>query len=279
MFGIKKLLGLPFRIILEGKYAFADFQSTGLLLLYMAKDEMDRRWAQSILGRLWFLLYPLLFLGMYATVHFSVLNIRMGQISQLDFTLLIFCGLVPYFCLAESLNAGTSSLNSNRGLFDSIKIPVELIPARSVLVAFLGMAFSITLLIAGLGFIGKLTAYTLLVIPAVLLQLVFTLGLVWFLSVMAVFVREVGNIVQIFVLMMLFTSPFAYTSDMVPEHLKFMLHFNPMYYMVELYREPMFYGRLPDVNLYLIFGGLSIFLFLSGHYFIRNLKSSVVDYV
>ena len=249
------------------------------MLLYLTRDEIDKRWASTILGKAWNILYPLLFLGMYATVYMFIFKIRMGEMAGFEYTLLIFCGLVPYFCLAEALTYGSTSLTGNSQMLKNLSFPVELIPVRDVLVAFLGMVFSFIPLMLCVLFMGKLTFYALFIFPTLLLHLLFTVGTVWFLSVLAVFIRDIKNIVNVVTLFLLFASPFAYTPDMVPSHMKFILYLNPMYYLVELYRQPLFYGQSPGLKIFLIFCVISIFLFLAGHLFIRRFKSRVVDHV
>lgn len=276
---INGLLKFPYQLMNESVYVYKDFRSVGLVLLYMTKDEITKNWAGSILGKYWNLLYPLLFLGMYAVTYVVILKVRVGEMAGVEYTMMIFCGLVPYFGFAESLRSGVTSLSRNSTILKDIVFPVEMLPVRDVLVALWGMLFSLGWLLLGLLAFGKLNIYAFFVIPAVLLQLIFSIGIVWFLSVLAVFIRDIAHVVNIVILFLLFISPFAYTPDMVPDRLRLILYVNPMYYLTELYRQPLFYGRPPDVHVIFIFGGISVLLFLAGHFFIRRLKGVVVDYV
>jgi lipopolysaccharide transport system permease protein len=276
---MKSIVALPERAINEALYLYRDFKNSGVILLYMTKDEIDRRWAGSILGKYWNILFPLLFLGMYALTYIMIFKVRVGGLASYEYTLMIFCGLTPYFAFAETLNTGVGSLIRNTAMLKDTILPVELIPARDALVALWGLLFSMVWLLVGLFLAGRLTVYALYVIPALVLQAMFCMGMVWIVSSAAFLIRDIANIVSLFLLFILFVSPFAYTKEMVPENLRAILYVNPMYYLTELYRQPLFYGQPPGALEFGVFAFASVFIFLLGHFVIRRLKVVISDYV
>src|ERR1043166_3339460 len=119
------------------------------VLYASAKVELQKRHAGSILGPVWTVLYPLLFLGVYLFLWLVVFRVRFaGSSSSVDYLLCVFGGLVPYLFAVESLTSAVTSIRQNMHLVKGVIIPVELIPTRAVAVALVGHIVGLTLLVA-----------------------------------------------------------------------------------------------------------------------------------
>ena len=112
----------------------------------------------------------------------------------------------------------------------------------------------------------------------VTLQVMFTIGLVWILSTLNVFFRDLGQIIGLVILMLMMISPIAYTEDMIPEGMRAILYINPLYYMIMLYQKIFMFNEL-DVELLGIFSILSLLHFIGGYYFFTKLKGVFNDYI
>ena len=64
-------------------------------------NEIRGRYAGTIFGLAWTVIYPLLFLGMYAVIYTVIFQIRVGELSTFEYVLLIFAGLIPFLGFAE----------------------------------------------------------------------------------------------------------------------------------------------------------------------------------
>lgn len=234
--------------------------------------------AGSTLGYAWLLLYPLLFLGMYAIVYLMIFKVRLNIMSPYEYILLIFCGLVPFLSFAESLSRGVGAVTSNANLIKNTLFPIEFIPINIVL-------SSLVILIVGFGalslitlFLGKLGWNYWFVFVVLIEQVLFTIGLIWILSALNVFFRDLGQIISVVILMLMMISPIAYTEEMIPETLRGFLYFNPLYYMIMLYQKILMFNVL-DVKLLAIFTIVSLAHFILGYYLFTKLKGVFSDYV
>ena len=82
-------------------------------------NEIKSRYAGSVLGLAWLVLYPLLFLGVYSVFIYILVGVRQGAQgfeAASEQVLLIFCGLIPFFGFAEALSGGVASVTSNANL-------------------------------------------------------------------------------------------------------------------------------------------------------------------
>ena len=96
----------------------------GLKLLFIHRrilwattlNDIRARYKGTILGLTWPILYPLLFLGLYAVVYSLIFKIRMEGVTAFGYVLMIFSGLIPFLGLAEALGSGVGSVLSNTNL-------------------------------------------------------------------------------------------------------------------------------------------------------------------
>ncbi|MFQ5991842.1 MAG: ABC transporter permease [Nitrospiraceae bacterium] len=241
-------------------------------------NDIRGRYAGTVLGIAWTVLYPLLFLGLYVVVYTMIFKIRIGGVTNFEYVLLIFSGLIPFFGLSEALGIGVGSVLSNRGLIKNTLFPIELIPVKAVLVGSLSMLIGLTLLLILLWVRGTVHLSQLFT-PAILaLQILFTIGLIWPLSALNVFLRDLGQVTSVMVLFLMLVSPIAYTVDMVPSELMPYMYLNPLHYLIMLYRECIVVGTVP-VKYFIVFSFISLTTFWLGHYVFSRFKEIFVEHV
>jgi lipopolysaccharide transport system permease protein len=248
------------------------------LLQATVRQGLKARTSGNVLGAVWLVLYPLLFLAMYAAVFAHILQVRVPGLGTADYVLIIFCGLVPFLAFSEAFGIGTPSLVANRGLLRNTLFPVELVVAKDVLVGHASMGLGM-LMVWGACLISGHIHLSHLAFPLIfLLQIVMALGLVWITATLTIFFRDLQQATPIIVLFMMLISPIAYTEDMVPAGLKPMLDFNPLARLMSLYRAVLIVGQFPAADFF-IFAGIAFIVFFVGFGFITRLKPLFADYV
>ncbi len=239
---------------------------------------IKKRTSGNALGALWLLLYPLLFLSMYSLVFVQILQVRIPGLGTMDYILVVFSGLVPFLAFAEAFGTGTTSIVANRDLLMNTLFPIELVVAREVLIGHTTMGMGMLLLWAAvLHFHGAY--WTHLLVPLIyVLQIMMVLGLVWVTATLTVFFRDLQQAIPIIVLFLMMVSPIGYTAAMVPEGLKALLLFNPLAWLMELYRACLMGGEVPLEQLGL-FALFACALFTLGGGLILRLKPLFADHV
>jgi len=241
-------------------------------------NEIKSRYAGTTFGLLWTVIYPILFLGMYALVYMMIFKVRLGMLSPADYVLLIFAGLIPFLGFAEALGAGVTSVVGNKGLVKNTLFPIELIPVKSVLASSVTMIVGLVLLLVVLWARGEFHITQLAVPFIFLLQIMFTIGLIWLLSAMNVFFQDLGQITSVVILLLMLVSPIAYTQDMIPANMMPIMYPNPLYYLIMLYRDCIVSGAVP-INLLLVFSAMSIAIFSFGYALFSRLKKVFTDFL
>lgn len=248
------------------------------ILFAMVVQSIRDRIAGSVFGILFLVIYPLIFLGVYSTVFIHILQVRVPGMSAGAYTIVIFCGLVPFLAFAEAFSLGTSSVVSNANLVRNILFPYQLLPAKDVIASYASMLSGFAMLVAASIWEAGFSPFQLLLPIVLIFQILFTIGLVWITSVINVFLRDFQKIMPIITLFLLMVSPIAYTKEMLSPELAVVLSFNPVSFFIYAYRDILLNGLVPWTELGLI--GLSTMVSLGLGYFItRRLRPLVFDFV
>ena len=167
-----------------------------------------------------------------------------------------FCGRIPFLGFSEALSMGVGSVRNRQSAQDTL-FPIDLVPVKAVLVSQCTQAVGTGLLLITIGLLGKLTWWALLLPLAWAGQILFSVGLMWVLSGLNVFICDLQSVVSVAVLLLMMTSPIAYTADMVPVPLQFFLKLNPLYYLIVFYQDCLMIGQFPRGGVFWIWLGLS----------------------
>lgn len=241
--------------------------------------ELHQRYAGSLLGSLWILLYPLLLLSIYLFLYLVIFRMRFPGYSQLNFVVYVFAGLVPYLVIMESVTRGAVIVKENIHLIKNVIMPMELVPLRLVLVSFIGQSASFVLLIA-LAFIDGDLSWKVIFLPFVLAVLaMLVLGIVFFVASLGVLFNDVGYITGLLMIAFLFVSPIAFKPDMVPTHLNIIIYMNPVSYALEAVRWSMLSSYNTDWVRLALFPILAVLVYMAGTGFFRRFKGLLVDHV
>ena len=237
------------------------------------------RYAGSRLGLLWTLLSPLLVLGAYLLLFGKILGVRPDPaLSGLDYALLMACGLLPWLGFSEGVMRGTGSVLAQRNLMKSTVFPMELIPVTAVCAGLVIQMCGIVGLLLVLGFRGVL-GVTLVLLPLlVILQALFTIGVVWFLSCVNIVYRDTSQVIGLLMVLLMFPSPIAYTQEMVPGGLGLVVKLNPLSYLIDGYRGALMFNRLPSVAGLVTFASLAFVTLLTGYRHFMRLRRELPDF-
>jgi len=249
------------------------------LLLNLSRNDLASRFAGSILGLGWIVLSPLVLLAIYAVVYLVIFRVRAVGLTPVDYVLYIFSGLVPFLVTAQALCLGVQSVVSNKAVLSNTVFPIDLAPAKAVLISQGSMIVGLPLIIVATVFTLRIS-WAVLLVPVVWgLHMLALIGIAWILSLLNVVFRDLENLVAAVIPMLMVLSPIAYTPEMVPSQLKLLLMLNPMAYYVTTYQSLLLYGELPSPVMCGMLVVLSLGFFFSGSWFFGRAKEAVIDYV
>lgn len=225
------------------------------LIYASTKREVIGRYRGSFLGLLWSLFNPLLMLTIYTFVFSEVFKARWSAESEskTEFALVLFAGLIIFNLFAECINRAPSLILSNPNYVKKVVFPLEILPFVGLLSALYQTLISLSVWLAAYLLLFGLPHATVLLLPLIILPFaLFIMGLSWALASLGVFLRDVSQFMSAVVTMLMFVSPIFYPPSALPENYHKLLYLNPLTPAIEMTRDVLYWGKLPDC---ILFGG------------------------
>lgn len=224
-------------------------QNRSLIRQMMARDVVGR-YQGSAFGLMWSLVNPLFMLIIYAFVFSVVFNARWGveqNESRGQFALVLFAGLILHGFVAECLIKAPRLILDHSSYVKRVVFPLEILSFVLVGSAFFHACITYVVLLAGLlVFRGGLPP-TAILLPLVVAPLALgLLGVVWLLSAIGVFVRDLQQLIGMLVTALLFLTPIFFPASALPKNFQPWLNVNPLTLFVEESRAVLIWGRIPD---------------------------------
>lgn len=219
------------------------------LVIDLAKRDIFGRYRGASLGVVWSVLNPFLMLAVYTLAFGEILKSRWpGVDSTLEFSIILFAGLIIHGFFAECLTRAPSLVVGNANYVKRIVFPLEALPWPMVLSALFHLAMNFLVFVIGSLLIRNSVPWTIVLLPVVLVPLVLmALGTAWFVSALGVFFRDIGQIVTPLATAMLFLSSAIVPVEALPERYQSVFRLNPLTPIIDEVRAVALDGDLPDV--------------------------------
>jgi lipopolysaccharide transport system permease protein len=248
----------------------------------LAEREVLGRYKGSILGVGWSYLQPLMMLAVYTFIFSEVFKSRWGPAATdhtpLVFAINLFAGLIVFNFFSECLVRAPSLVLSNPNYVKKVVFPLDILAPVSIGNAGFHAMCSLSILA-----LFELVAFGSIPRSAIWLPLVWMplilgcLAISWLLASIGVFLRDIGQLVTVFVNMLMFLSPIFFPLSALPKTWRPWLGLNPLSSIIEQTRGVLIEGNQPSI-LYLIIGtGSGIVACELAHRFFERSKSAFAD--
>lgn len=212
------------------------------LLWDLTKKDLKQRYIGSYLGILWAFIQPTITVFIFWFV-FQV-GFKSMPVDNFPFVLWLVCGMFPWFFFSDALQAATNSIFSNSFLVKKVVFRVSLLPMIQILSALLVNLFFVAVLFLMFSLYGYMPSlYNLQVIYYMFGSICLLFGLSLVTSSLAVFMKDVSQIVSMFIQFGFWGTPIFWSLRMIPERYQWIFKLNPMYYIVEGYRSSFIYHK------------------------------------
>lgn len=255
--------------IFNNLYAYRELLKSNI------KKEIRGKYKGSLLGVLWSFINPLLQVLVYAIVFPYIM--RMSTPHYLQFLII---GIIPWTFFTTVITQGTQVIRNNSGIIKKVYFPREILP---ISIVFSGLVNFFISCIIILGFCVPVVGFSwkLILLPILaIIQSLLSLGIVFILSAVNVYVKDVEYIVVFIINMLFYGTPILYAVDMfkdAPAILVNLVNLNPMTTLIQSYRDIFLYHTWPNFhNLFwvLIF---SIILVVIGYLIFDKLEKGFAE--
>lgn len=247
------------------------------LILRMARREVEMRYRGSALGLVWSLITPLLMLGVYTFVFSQVFNSKWSG-TDTPFALLLFAGLIVFGILSEPVNRAPALMFENISYVKKVVFPLDALAWVALLSTLFTAAVNVVIwTLFHLVAVG-LPPWTAILLPVLLLPLcLLTVGLVWLLSSLGVFVRDLRQAVPVVTTILMFLSPVFYPVSAAPPWIQGLMRLSPLAMALDQSRDALVAGRLPDWTVWLVQLAVSWVVFALGYAWFQRSRRGFAD--
>lgn len=230
------------------------------LVYQLVRRDIVARYKRSVLGVLWTMLQPL---GMMLIMSI-VFSKLFGRIE--GYSAYLLSGLIAWTFFAQTTASTVHQSVWGGALMKRIYIPHTAFSISSIGTGLVNLIISLAPLFLILLAIRRPITPAILFIPIpILLLTAFALGVGLLLSSVAVRFPDISEMYQIILQAWMYLTPILYPEDILPEAYRFwLLHLNPMYYLINMFRVPIYEGNLPSLEIILIGTSISLVTLLTG---------------
>ena len=248
------------------------------LIIEMAKRDISTQHVGSMLGFFWTFVNPLVMIFILWLV-FSI-GFKAAPKDNVPFVVWLTAGMAIWNTFAEAINGSTGVIIGNAHLVKKVVFPLSILPVVKLVGSFIThvifMALLITLIVLhGLPF----SPYWFQFLYYFTAMSVLALGLSWITSSVNIFARDTSQIVAVVLQIGFWSTPIFWDLGIMPEKVRFLLKLNPMFYIVQGYRESFIYF-VPfwhHWQMTLYFWGITLFVFALGATIFLRLRPHFAD--
>ncbi len=243
------------------KNIIAELIENRKLIKSLAKNDFKIKFAGSYLGTLWAFVQPVITVLIYWFVFDKAIGARVNMQTALPlpYVLWLVAGIVPWFFFSDCVSAGTAVLAEYNYLVKKVVFNIDILPVVKVFASIFVHAFFVAFMLAlfvAYGYLPDL--YVLQVVYYSLGVLILALGISYLTSAISVFFPDMRQIVNIALQVGIWATPIMWSihdmKEKIPDAAMAVLKLNPMYYIVQGYREALidkaWFFEHPGMTLY-----------------------------
>jgi len=245
------------------------------LVLALVARELKVRYRRSTIGFLWTMLQPLLMMLVFTVVFTSLFRFPMES-----YPVYALGGILFWNFFSQSIVSSMNSLRGNAQLLQKLPVPKVVFPLATVLSGVVNLVFALVPLLAILIYRQHRLSAALLFLPvSILLATLFTLGAGLLLSPLAVFFSDTVELISVVLTILMYLTPIFYPMSALHGVAHTVVRFNPVRSILEVFRDPIYYGKIPPLSHLSVCLGIALVALALGGYAFRKSSDRIPFYV
>lgn len=248
-------------------------------ILGSVRREFQSKYRNSLLGAAWTVLNPLAMIVVYTVIFAQVMHARLpGVDSAFAYGIYLCAGILTWGLFAEIVGRGQTVFLDNATLLKKLSFPRICLPIIVVLGAGLNFAIVFALFTGFLVLSGNFPGWVFLaIVPVLVVQIIFAIGLGIILGVLNVFFRDVGQFFGILLQFWFWFTPIVYPLAIVHESIRDLIAWNPMVPIIAAYQGVLVNGTAPQWDTLIPVTLMGMALCVLGMLLFRRRSGEMVD--
>lgn len=259
-------------------YFLKDILTSRQMLSKLVKNDLKTRYAGSAFGIIWAYIQPLINILVFWFV-FQV-GFRNPPVENIEFILWFIAANIPWIYFNDCVTSSANCLYEYSYLVKKMRFRTSVLPIVKVMSAtYIHMFF-----IFFVFFMYEIYGYAFQWIWLQSLYYSFSVfclsvGISWIVSSISVFFKDFSQIVSIVMQILFWLTPIFWSPDSISPNMLTFFKLNPMYYIVNGYRDSFIYG-VPFWHhgaLTIYFWAVVVIVFIAGAVLYQRLRPHFAD--
>jgi ABC-type polysaccharide/polyol phosphate export permease len=230
------------------------------LVYQFTARSITARYKRSIIGVAWTMLNPLMTM--------IVLTLVFSQIFKWNvpfYPVYVLSGLIVWGFFSHTTSSAMGEMIWSGGLLNRIYVPKSVFAVSAIGTGLVNLGLSLVPLLLIAFILGTKMSFALLVLPfAVFLLALFALGVGLILATAAVYFADMIPVYEVVLTIWFYATPIIYPIEIVPTNLLWLFRLNPMLYLLQIFRDPLYNGVVSSWEVWAIAAGSAVIAFLAG---------------
>ena len=262
-------------------------------ILFLTSSNLKAGHRDKLLGRLWSVLDPLMFMLVYYFVFGVLFGLaRPGSGRSLEFMLYILIAVLMWRFIEATVSQSANTIRASRGLIHEINFPKAIFPVSVALSRMYDFLWGLVVMVAFLLIAGVWPTVHYLWLPLLLLlTLLFVMGVGFIVAYLGAFFADTTNVVSVAMRLMFYCSPiFYYVRDKGNPNPGFVIlrdhptawkiyMLNPIACYFECYRDALLWGTVPEMSFLLYVAIVSVITCLVGFVIFSHGEGKFAKYI
>lgn len=262
------------------KYVISENLNNTFRIYSISKYEVLATARDSKLGLFWNFANPVIQCLTYWFVFGLVFDKK--AVDGITYIWWMLGGMVCWFFISPCITDGCNAVFSKINIITKMKFPVSVLPATVVFTKLFDHFCLMIILTVLLAFGGYYPSFHWLgLVYYCFCAIVFGISLSLTTSVLNMLARDMRKLVLALMRLLLYMTPILWNIKTLPGYLQRIMLTNPIYYIVQGYRDCFFYHKGFMFYKYsmVTFWAITIFLFVFGSTMMYKFKAKFVDFI
>src|SRR3990167_4743341 len=203
-------------------------------ILASVKREFQAQYCKSILGATWIVMNPLYMVVLYTSIFSHVMQ---TDTSNFSYTIYVASGLLTWNLFIDFLNKTETVYLNYANIIRKLYFPHLCLPIIVLIMVWINFSVSFGIFSGYLIVTGAFPGWCYVaLIPILILQTFFALGLGNILGILNVFFRDTGKMMVVLLQVWFWMTPIVYVAENLPASMQRIIRLNPMTEIIGAYQ-------------------------------------------
>ena len=245
-----------------------NFKKYSFLISQLVGSSFKTKYKRSVLGIFWSFLNPLFTM---IVQYFVFSNLFRFDIDNYHIYLLI--GITFWGFFSTSISRSLWSIVRNAQLIKKVYVPKWIYVFSEIISSFIDLSISVIPLFVLIVFSGiKYNRTVWLVIIPIACLVIFTIGFGMMMAAFMVYFRDIEHIWAVVSMIWMYATPIFYSMEVLPENVRGLLKYNPLYMVIDFVRTCILKGISPYPGIYVSCFISAVIMFIVGSLTFKKLQ-------